>query len=485
MKNSVLISLLILTSFSSAADSFVRGTVTLQGKPQRGVLVSNGDTIVKTDRHGLYILPRIENCNVFPILDNNREIISSRIINAAFPPASEDTEVINFDLAKKLRSNNFSINFIGDVQVGDDSELEYAARSLWPELMADSTAKYNIWLGDLVNNNIKLYPRIRRMIETLPTPSFTLVGNHDRDVDSIRLRQTNTFSRIMGAPVYSFNEGNIHFIVLNTVYGDGPKSYKGMLDDRQLRFIKEDLKYVDADKRIVICAHIPLAYIKNREALTNLLKGRGDVLAITGHEHSVFRHFIPGDGVTIHELVAGATCGFWWVGEKDWEGIPSALMQCGTPKGYFRFNFSDTGYNFSFKGTGMDANRQIGLWAAGLDTIVSKGIRDMEDLQPTDVLATVYGACDSTRVECRLDGRQLLPVEKFRHIEPNVARIRDLNLRKIYPTKGSRKNPFRKTPSPQLWKIQLPDSIKLDGSHFITVTATDKYGLRASGRRPL
>lgn len=485
MKNFALISLLILTTFSSAADSYVRGTVTLQGKPQRGVLVSNGDTIVKTDKHGQYALPRIDNCSVFPILASDRKIGTSRIINASFPAILGDTEIINFELDKKRRLKNFSINAIGDVQVGNDAELEYAARSLWPELMADSSANFNIWLGDLVNNNIQLYPRIRRMIEMLPTPSFTLVGNHDRDVDSVRMRQTNTFSRIMGAPVYSFNEGDVHFIVLNTVYGDGPRSYKGMLDDRQLRFIKEDLKYVGADKRIVICAHIPLAYIKNREALTELLQGRGDVLAITGHEHCVSRNFIPGDGVTIHELVAGATCGFWWVGERDWEGIPSALMQCGTPKGYFRFNFSPEGYDFSFKGTGMDANRQIGLWVAGLDTVVSKGIKDMEDLRPKDVIATVYGGCDSTMVECRLDGRELLPVEKFSHIEPNVARIRDLNLRKIYPTKGSRMNPFRKTPSPQLWKIELPDSIKLDGTHFITITASDKYGLRASGRRPL
>lgn len=47
--------------------------------------------------------------------------------------------------------------------------------------------------------------------------------------------------------------------------------------------------------------------------------------------------FLHGQDVCVHELVTGASCGFWWVGEKDWEGIPSALMQCGTPRNYFCF----------------------------------------------------------------------------------------------------------------------------------------------------
>lgn len=71
--------------------------------------------------------------------------------------------------------------------------------------------------------------------------------------------------------------------------------------------------------------HIPLVHTTNSSALIEILEGRGNVLALTGHMHQVERNFLHGQDVCVHELVTGASCGFWWVGEKDWEGIPSAL----------------------------------------------------------------------------------------------------------------------------------------------------------------
>lgn len=474
-----------MAALSGAADSYVRGTVALDGRPQRGILVSNGDTVVKTDKKGEYTLPVIEDMCIFPILSADRTIEGHKIINTAFPAVGYGDSHRDFNLIKRKIRNNFTMNAIGDLQVGNGQEIEYASRTLWPELMADSTSHLDLWLGDLVNNNLGLYPRIRTMLEMLPAKSFTLVGNHDRDIDSVRTRQTASFSHVLGAPVYSFNEGNVHFIVLNTVYGDGTRSYKGRIDARQLRFVKEDLKHVPVTRQIVICAHIPLSNTCNAEELIALLENRGNVLAITGHEHCVARNFLKGEGVLVHELVAGAACGFWWVGEKDWEGIPSALQQCGTPKGYFRFNFSPDGYDFSFKGTGMDPGRQIGIWIAGLDSITHKNTPVLSDIKAHEAIATVYGGCDSTRVECMLDGRIPLPAEKISMIDPNVARIREMNQRKIYPTKESRRNPLRKTASPQIWRIFIPEDIMLNGCHYITITASDSFGFRASGQRPL
>ena len=84
--------------------------------------------------------------------------------------------------------------------------------------------------------------------------------------------------------------------------------------------------------------------------------------------HQVERNFLHGQDVCVHELVTGASCGFWWVGEKDWEGIPSALMQCGTPRNYFVFDFTEKDYSFRYKGIGMDASRQMNIWIAGIDS---------------------------------------------------------------------------------------------------------------------
>lgn len=462
------------------------GTVqTDSGKGVKGIPVSNGDTIVLTDKKGEYSLPVIEDMSVFPILDGGWKVVSqSKVGNAAFPyfdsknPCSERHD---FVIEKRPVNKNFTVNVIGDVQVGDIQELDYAARTLWPELMADSVAAFNLWLGDLVNNNLTLYPRLRAMIEMLPAQSWTMVGNHDRDVDSVRTRQTASFGHDIGAPTYAFTEGNVTFIVLNNVYGDGARSYRGRLDERQLRFVANLMKILPADRKIVITAHIPLAHMSNRDELVALMKGRGDVLALTGHMHAVSRNFLHGDNVTIHELVGGAACGFWWVGEKDWDGIPSALMQCGTPKGYFRMDFTPDNYVFSYKATSQDDSRQATIWVAGIDTIQAH-IKDMKDLERGEVLITVYGGCDSTQVVATVDGSLRLNAAKEKIMDPNVARIRELNLAKIYPTKHSRRNPFRHTASPQMWRLKLPEEYS-DGTHRIDIVATDKYGLRCRSSR--
>lgn len=334
-------------------------------------------------------------------------------------------------------------------------KLDYASRTLWPELMTDSLAAFNLWLGDIVNNNISLFQRIRSMMEMLPSTSWIMVGNHDRDVDSIRTRQVTSFGRDFGAPTYAFTEGNVTFIVLDNVYGEGTRSYKVKLDDRQLRFVANLMKILPKDRRIVLTAHIPFAYMSNKEDLLNILKGRGDILALTGHMHAVSRNFIHGEGITIHELVGGATCGFWWVGEKDWEGVPSALMQCGTPKGYFRVNFTPKDYTFTYKPTSLNDNRQASIWISGIDPIQSD-IPDLKDLEKGDILITVYGGCDSTRVEAIIDNNLKLTATKEKMMDPNVARIKELNKLKVYPTKYSRR---------------------------IDITATDSYGLRCRGSR--
>lgn len=476
----------MITSFILASLVTLSGVVhTENGRGVKGIPVSNGDTIVITDKKGRYTLPVTDDMGVFPILDGKWQMAGApKAGNAAFPFFDSNNpcpEKLDFVIERKSEKKDFTVNVIGDVQVGNLQELDYASRTLWPELMADSVAAFNLWLGDLANNNVGIYPRLRSMIDMLPVQSWTMVGNHDRDADTVRTRQTASFARSFGAPVYAFSEGDVTFIVLNNVYGDGARSYRGRLDDRQLRFVANLMKILPRNRRIVLTAHIPLAHISNRDDLLALLEGRGDVLALTGHMHAVSRNFLHGPGVTVHELVGGAACGFWWVGEKDWEGIPSALMQCGTPKGYFRMDFTPEDYTFSYKATSQDDTRQATVWVAGIDTIQAH-IPDLRDLGRGEVLVTVYGGCDSTMVTATIDGELRLEAGKYKSMDPNAARIRELNNRKIYPTKHSRRNPFRRTASPQVWKLTLPEEYRR-GTHRIDITATDRYGLRCKASR--
>ena len=84
-----------------------------------------------------------------------------------------------FGLNKKKVNKHFSINAIGDVQVGNSQELDYASRSLLARTFVKQIRlSFNIFLGDLVNNNLNLFPAIKQMMELLPVQSWTVIGNH-------------------------------------------------------------------------------------------------------------------------------------------------------------------------------------------------------------------------------------------------------------------------------------------------------------------
>jgi len=97
-------------------------------------------------------------------------------------------------------------------------------------------------------------------------------------------------------------------------------------------------------------------------------------------------------------------------------------------------------------------------------------------------MMTVYGGCDSTAVRCRVDGGQWQECRKQAMIDPNVARTRELNLQKAYPTKFNRMNPLRHRESHQLWTLTLPEACRR-GAHTIEVEAADNWGFRATGHR--
>ena len=469
-------------------EGYVYSDVNRNGRRDRqeagiaGIPVSNGKDVVLTNDKGKYKLCLAEGFSVFPILPSDYTLSTGKVVNSHFRVSFKKGEGNpDFGLRRKAVKQQFRLNAIGDVQVGNYQELDYAAKTLWPELLNTDSTDVNLFLGDLVNNNLSLYAKLKEMMELLPSQTWTVIGNHDRDADSIRRGQTKTYSTIFGSDVYAFNEGKVHFIVLNNVYGDGAKGYHGELPEEALEFVKNDVRLVPQDYLICLSMHIPLAMTKNRNALLDILKDRKEVLAITGHLHRVMRFFYGRPGVHVHELGAGATCGFWWVGEKDWEGVPTALQQGGTPRNYFVLDFTGNSYSLRCKGVGLDAHRQMSIHVTGIDTLDTH-LRDMEGTAPYQALLTIWGGCDSTEVKCRVDGGAWRMVRKTDAIDPNVARTREMNLQKVYPTHYNRVNPMRRTPSPQLWTFPLPASAR-SGAHRIEVQASDGYGFRASGQR--
>jgi hypothetical protein len=85
-------------------------------------------------------------------------------------------------------------------------------------------------------------------------------------------------------------------------------------------------------------------------------------------------------------------------------------------------------------------------------------------------------------VRVRIDNGVWQKAVKVDLIDPNVARMREINHLKVYPTRFSRLNPLRRQPSPQVWILPLPAPFD-KGTHRIEVEASDQYGFGAHGQR--
>lgn len=453
----------------------------------KDMLISDGDTVIECKKDGTFKLRTSRGNSIFPIVpvgyDMPAQIPNSSFVNI---PIQGDEAKMTIDFAviadAKGLNDNFTLNAVGDVQVRDFHEVEYANRSIFTELAEADDHTFNLWLGDLCFDNLAMLPVLKNMMDFLPSKSWTVMGNHDRDYVLPLSHQNNTYTGIFGAADYSFNRGNVHFIVLNSIIGTDKKKYHEGLRPQQIRFIKNDLSHVPFDKQLVIVLHAPISgFDEGLDELLEVLEGRGHVLVIAGHWHKAIRRFVHGKGVTIHEVTAGSTCGFWWRGERDWNNVPSSIQYCGTPRNYHVFDFTKDGYSFRFKGVGMDANKQMSIHVAGIDT-TDVYVPELAKLPKGMVVANIWGACDSTEVTCLIDGKELLSMTKTTMMSTEVARSNALVAEKVIPTKYSRKAVSGKHQSPHVWTVTLPEKY-LVGSHSIVIRAKDDYGFSCKGAR--
>lgn len=462
-------------------NKIVKGTVFLdqnknglkesKEKYLKDILISNGVDIVKTDKNGHFSLSVAVGQSIFPILSNNLEYYSSRntrIVNAHYiyvPNVDSLKNIvhINFPLIRQVVKNDFTFAAVGDVQVDNLEELGYASKTIFSELSNKEQLDFNIFMGDLVNDKMNLMKDIEEQLNYIQTPSFTLIGNHDRNVKNPE-NMIDVFNRSLGASTYAFNRGKVHFIVLNNVFSTGKNGYEGRVSDDQLEFIKNDLQYVSKESTVVLCQHIPLGATRNREAIMNLLKGFDKVLVLSGHTHIVSRNFFR-EG-TIQELGVGASSGTWWRGEKDIDEVPLSLMQCGAPRGYFTVDFVGGNYSFRFKGIKKDEYEQMHI---SLDSSLN-------------LFANIYAGSDSSLVEVQVNNSEWQVMNKVRVIDPRISTILNKNKAKIYPSLGSTVLPVRARESNHIWSLDCSKFFHGHTSTLITIRAKDEYGFLVEQR---
>lgn len=505
----LLSSALLVTTSMAMSQEMARGKVYEDvnrngklDKKEKGignVAVSNGVEVVLTDANGNYELPVKDDNIIFVIKPNGYSIpldkdnlAKSYYIHKpqgspkdlqyeGVLPTGPLPKSIDFALNKTVESDQFRILVFGDPQAYTAQEMTFFNRAIVDEVVGIKGIAFGLSLGDLVGDDLSLHPSYKASIARIGLPWYNLKGNHDMNynvqADSL---SDETFEKNFGPANYSFNYGNVHFIVLDNVRYPNPRKGQGYLGGfrkEQLDFVENDLKYVEKTKMVVLAFHIPLEHQngdtfrpEDRQRLFDLLQEYPNTLSLSAHMHTQTQLFYgKADGwkrdVPHHEYNAGTTSGDWYSGELDNRGVPKATMRDGTPNGYAFIDFNKDKYRISYKASGRDSAYQINLFHP---KVVGQGKNTR-----AAIFANFFMGHHGNKVEFSIDGGAWSKMMLVRTIDPAYSAI-------LYPwdnlnTLLPGRRPTDGMISSHLWRIGLPVKLSI-GQHTIRVRATDDYG---------
>ncbi len=505
----VLLLILVVAGDASAQSGTLSGTVyeDRDGNGKRdgdergiaGVKVSNGRELAITDPKGRYALPLREGSTLFVIKppgfatakgENGLPHFWYHLFPHGSPTlryggiaATTPLDAYDFGLRRqRVAKGDLKTLVFGDPQPKSRTDVGYYERDIVQPLAGRHDAQLGLSLGDIVNDDLSLYADMNRVTATLGVPWLHVPGNHDLDFDAVRDEDGLLgFRNVFGPDTYAWEEPQASFIVMDdVVHQPGKKpSYVGGIREEQFAFLQAYLATLPKDRRVVISVHIPFFEPvpgvetfrrADRERLFALLQDRTQVLLLSAHTHNQ-RHYHH-DASTgwhgakpLHEYNAGATCGAFWSGVKDGQGIPDTTMSDGTPNGYAWLAFkSDGAYSLRYQVARGAKDEAIGLHAP---KVLRRGA-----WPAFGVYANVYMGDADSRVEYRIDNGDWKPMKRVEQPDPrlvaqNVADDQSSSLR------GYDRSP-EADPSTHLWRGTLPTDLA-PGTHRIEVRAVDRW----------
>ena len=472
------------------------------------VRVSNGREITTTDEAGRYRLPVDDDTILFvikprgwrtPLDHHNLPVFyyvhrpdgSPDLHYHGVAPTGPLPDSVDFPLYPQDEPDAFHAILFGDTQPRNQQEIDYLAHDVVEELIG-TDASFGVTLGDTMFDDLSLFESLNATVALVGIPWHNVVGNHDINFDAHDDHHSNaTFERVYGPPYYSFDYGPVHFLVLDDVKWQGevedPEAYWGGnyiggLSGDQLEFIRRDLEMVPEDQLIVLFMHIPLVadwVEEERGQLYRMIENRAFALSISAHYHTHEHVFITDeDGwrgpAPHHHVINVTTCGSWWSGAPDEEGIPHTTMRDGAPNGYTIIRFDGSDYVIDFKAARRPAGEQMHIWTP-------EPVRPGQ-AEPSEVLANVYNGSERSVVEFRIVAMtDWMPMEMVQRPDPYYAAMKELE-----PDEGPtdwRALP-RATDSPHLWRALLPEGL-VAGQYVLEVRETDMWGREHMGRRSL
>ncbi len=343
-------------SIGKGKSGKLKGKVMAGGKGLSGVVVSDGYSVLQTGSNGSYeitLTPQSE--HVFVSTPSGYAFPQTNFLASHYQVVEESVTEMNFEL-EKLSVNDSKHQFIvwADPQVKNVSDVSKLMSQSVPDVQAyiqsqpAGTLMHGITVGDIVWDVHSLFANYNNAVLACGIPFFQVLGNHDMDYNKgDDTMSDDTFKKAYGPSYYSFNRGQVHYVVLDDVlYLGSDRNYKGSIVQQQLDWLKKDLSFVPKDKLIVLSLHIPVhSSVDNRQALYDILKDY-NVHIMSGHTHNN-RNVFTGN---VYEHVHGTLCGAWWTGP---------VCEDGTPSGYGIYEVDGTELKWQYKSVGHPLDYQL------------------------------------------------------------------------------------------------------------------------------
>ena len=353
-----------------AGCGVVKGRVTCEGKPMPGVQVSDGKQIVLTDAQGRYTMKTDKADSVVFITTPSG--YRAEMMDAVRPgfwqlltEAPGKTEVHDFRLVSE-NQDNYSVLFITDCHFANDpsrKDLERFTETVLPVIRREvehTTQKgpiYTMNLGDFSHDRywydfgFNEYKAEQFLVECgYPTPVYSVTGNHDNDGAIAGLGERTDFvsawnyRHTWGPACYSVNIGGDHWIFMDSVEYlnegepdarhkniNGKRNYNCRFLDKDLDWLREDLKHVSPDTRVFFCCHVPV--VNDASKAEALLEGEADkldaifkdfpkVYLFAGHTHKHINTEM-GQYSRFKQYIFSATSGSMWQHPEGYQPIGS------------------------------------------------------------------------------------------------------------------------------------------------------------------
>ena len=335
--------------------SVAKGRITYNdGTPAVGVSVSDGFSVVQTDKQGNYSLtPHVDAWYIFYTTPADCAISTNSSGHPTFYTKYErERFVYNFTLSKLKNGVDpkFSLFCLADPQCSSLANRNRFVKESAVEINKHAASKghpcYGVTLGDIVSSSASSdttphmpYMREHMSSRVFDLPIFQTMGNHDftyfnssapinpdETSSTYNIKAQRLFEDTFGPINYSWERSDAHIISMRNMQWKNntePGNYTMSFSDEQYEWLKQDLSFVPKSKLVILCVHIPIVNSSNKNVqnVINLLSSYQEAHIMAGHTHYTRNEPTLSKGVFEH--VHAAVCGAWWHANTNGDGVPN------------------------------------------------------------------------------------------------------------------------------------------------------------------